>query len=95
MGLLLRPVLTFIYTAALVATSAKTGDNAVADQIAAIENQTGTRIGVAVIDTETNKRIEYRSNQRFPMCSTFKVLAVAAVLQRVDRGEDHLNRFVP
>lgn len=28
------------------------------------------------------------------MCSTFKLLAAAAVLRRVDRGEDNLDRFV-
>ena len=29
------------------------------------------------------------------MCSTFKSLAAAAVLMRVDEGKDHLDRFVP
>ena len=29
------------------------------------------------------------------MCSTFKVLAVAGVLKRVDEGRDKLDRFVP
>ena len=29
------------------------------------------------------------------MCSTFKLLAVAAVLARVDRGVERLNRRVP
>jgi len=28
------------------------------------------------------------------MCSTFKLLAAAAVLQRVDRGEENLDRFI-
>jgi beta-lactamase class A len=29
------------------------------------------------------------------MCSTFKLLAIGAVLQRVDRGDEKLDRFIP
>jgi beta-lactamase class A len=29
------------------------------------------------------------------MCSTFKLLLVAAILQRIDSGEDSLSRLVP
>src|SRR5689334_8611459 len=56
---------------------------------------TGSRIGVVAIDSATGRRIEHRPNERFLMCSTFKLLAAAAVLQRVDRGEEKLNRFIP
>lgn len=55
----------------------------------------GSRIGVAAIDLSTNRRVEYRADERFIMCSTFKVLAVAAVLKRVDQGREKLDRFVP
>jgi beta-lactamase class A len=54
----------------------------------------GSRIGVAAIDPSTNRRVEYRADERFIMCSTFKVLAVAAVLKRVDAGQEKLDRFV-
>jgi len=63
--------------------------------IAQVERETGSRIGVVAIDFSTSRRIEHRSNERFLMCSTFKLLAAAAVLQRVDRGEEKLDRFVP
>lgn len=56
---------------------------------------TGSRIGVVAIDSATGRRIEHRPHERFLMCSTFKLLAVAAVLQRVDRKEEDLHRFVP
>jgi beta-lactamase class A len=55
----------------------------------------GSRIGVTAIDLSTNRRVDYRSDERFIMCSTFKVLAVAAVLKRVDEGKEKLDRFVP
>ena len=64
------------------------------DRIAAIEQRTGGRIGVAVLDTGSGKRLDYRSEERFPMCSTFKFLAAAAVLKRVDGGQEKLDRFV-
>jgi beta-lactamase class A len=64
-------------------------------QIAKMENEIKARIGVCAIDLKSRRRIEYRSNERFPMCSTFKLLAAAAVLQRVDQGTDKLDRFVP
>jgi beta-lactamase class A len=54
----------------------------------------GSRIGVAAIDLSTSRRVDYRSDERFIMCSTFKVLAVAAVLKRVDENKEKLDRFV-
>ena len=55
----------------------------------------GLRIGVAAIDVSTNRRVDYRADERFLMCSTFKVLAAAAVLKRVDENKEKLDRFVP
>jgi beta-lactamase class A len=65
-----------------------------ANQIAAIEARLGGRIGVAALDTGSGKRLNYRAEERFPMCSTFKFLAAAAVLNRVDEKRDQLDRFV-
>ncbi len=70
------------------------GRNDFATQIAAIEARVSGRIGVAALDTGTGKRVDYRSQERFPMCSTFKFLAAAAVLKRVDQGKEKLERFV-
>ena len=64
------------------------------DRIAGIEKRTGARIGLAALDTGSGKRLDYRSEERFPMCSTFKFLAAAAVLKRVDEKQDRLDRFV-
>ena len=62
--------------------------------IAALENENGGRLGVAVLDTSNGASAAFRSGERFPMCSTFKVLAAAATLARVDRGEEHLDRRI-
>ena len=66
-----------------------------ATKLAAIEAKVGGRIGIAALDTGSGKRIERRADQRFPLCSTFKLLAAAAVLRRVDDGKEKLDRLVP
>ena len=50
------------------------------------------RLGVAVLDTATGDLAGHRLDERFPMCSTFKVLAAALVLARVDAGQERLDR---
>ena len=59
-----------------------------------IEQHLGARLGIAILDEESGQRWAYQADQRFPMCSTFKVLASSAFLARVDRGEDSLDRRV-
>ena len=71
-----------------LAVSAASGENDAATRFAAIEAQTGGRIGVAAFDTGNSKHLDYRAKERFPMCSTFKFLAAAAVLKRVDEGKE-------
>lgn len=61
---------------------------------ATLEQTNGGRLGVAVLDTATGQRAEYRADERFPLCSTFKFLLVTAILQRVDRHRESLDRAV-
>ena len=65
------------------------------DSLAALEAGSGGRLGVAFLDSATGRITGHRLNERFPMCSTFKTLAVAAVLTRVDAGQEHLDRRIP
>jgi beta-lactamase class A len=51
-------------------------------RIFSVENRLGGRVGVAALDTGTERKIEYRANERFPLCSTVKFLAAADVLCR-------------
>jgi beta-lactamase class A len=59
-----------------------------------LEQRSGGRLGVAVLDTTSGERFGHRAAERFPLCSTFKLLAVAAVLERVDRGKERLDRRI-
>ena len=65
-----------------------------AARIAALEHRHGGRLGVAILDTGSGHRVAHRGGERFLMCSTFKVLAVAAVLARIDRGLERPERRV-
>ncbi len=62
--------------------------------LAKLEQTNGGRLGVALLDTATGERAGQRVDERFPMCSTFKFLLAAAVLQRVDRQQEALDRPV-
>lgn len=63
-----------------------------ADGVAALERETGGRIGVAALDTETGVGVTHRADERFAMCSTFKLMLAAAVLSRVDSGALRLSQ---
>jgi len=66
-----------------------------AARLAALEARAGGRLGVAVLDTGSGRRLDHRGGERFPLCSTFKVLLAGAVLARVDGGREALDRRVP
>ena len=63
-------------------------------QMEDLEKTSGGRLGVAYLDTAHGTRAGYREDERFPMCSTFKVLAAGKILLRVDHGREHLDRMV-
>lgn len=73
--------------------SAKPATDAAA-RLAAIERRDGGRLGVAILDTGTGRRVSHRGGERFLMCSTFKLLLVSAILTRVDRGDEKLDRHI-
>jgi beta-lactamase class A len=49
---------------------------------------------MAILNTVTGAQLVHREHERFPICSTFKFLAGAIVLSRVDAGLDRLDRRV-
>jgi beta-lactamase class A len=63
--------------------------------LAGIERRHGGRLGVFAIDTGSGRTLAWRADERFLMCSTFKLLLAAYVLSRVDTGEEDLSSPVP
>nr|WP_235782643.1 class A beta-lactamase [Bradyrhizobium murdochi] len=76
------------------AIRASTANQRLSDEIKRLESESGGRLGVCVLDTATNTRHDHRGDERFPMCSTFKMLAAAAILARVDAGHEQLTRRI-
>ncbi len=73
---------------------ARSNHTALHDAVVALEHRHGGRLGVAISDAATGRRFAYRGDERFALASTFKFLAVAFVLARVDRKQDSLSRRV-
>jgi beta-lactamase class A len=63
-------------------------------RLAELERRHPGRICVSILDVASGKRIEHRANERILMCSTFKALAAALVLARVDKGQEKLDRRI-
>lgn len=80
--------------AALAAPCARADESPAAARVAAIEAAAGGRLGVAVVEASGALGLAHRVDERFPMCSTFKALAAAAALKRVDAGADRLDRSI-
>ena len=70
------------------------GWSALPGAIIRIENESGGRLGVSVLDTALQASANHRADERFPMCSTFKMLAAAAVLKRTEEGKERLDRRI-
>lgn len=60
-----------------------------------IEREAGGRLGVAILDSRGRRLAAHRADERFLLCSTFKAFLAGAVLARVDRGAERLDRRVP
>ncbi|MGW6934518.1 class A beta-lactamase [Lentzea sp. NPDC054927] len=58
-----------------------------------LEQQHNARLGVFATDTGTGRTVLHRADELFPMCSTFKTIAAAAVLRR-DRDGSLLHKVI-
>jgi beta-lactamase class A len=71
------------------------GSEAGEPELAAIERRTGGRLGVALVDAEGRRLIGHRENERFAMCSTFKLPMAAMVLAGAAEGRWPLDEGMP
>jgi len=52
------------------------------EELAALERRAGGRLGVLARHTGNGREVRHRAEERFPVCSTFKVILAGAILQR-------------
>ncbi len=67
-------------------------------ELAALEKQSGGRLGAFILDTGTGMSFGHRANERFGMCSTFKLPLAAVILRESEAGRIELDRrltFLP
>lgn len=64
----------------LLAYAANTPLQQAQQQLAALEKASGGRLGVVAINTADGTTLQLNGEQRFPFCSTFKVIATSAIL---------------
>lgn len=69
-------------------------EDKVREALFALDRKHGGRLGVAILDSGNGRIVAHRGEERFAMCSTFKFVAAACVLARVDGGEEELERRV-
>ncbi|MFJ4691600.1 class A beta-lactamase [Streptomyces sp. NPDC088766] len=70
------------------------GAGPVTARLRALEEAHGARLGVFAYNVRTRRSVRHRAGERFPVCSLFKVLAVAAVLRDLDRDGEVLARRI-
>lgn len=67
-----------------LAAGARAAQTSAADspaaQLAQLEQSSGGRLGVFALNTATGAQIGHRADERFPFCSTFKVILIGAIL---------------
>ncbi|MFJ7495693.1 class A beta-lactamase [Streptomyces sp. NPDC097727] len=59
-----------------------------------LEREHAARLGVFGWNTVTGRSVLHRAEERFPMCSTFKTLAVGAVLRDLDHDGTFLSKVI-
>lgn len=59
-----------------------------------IESSHHSRIGVYAIDTSNNSVISYNGMQKFPFCSTSKIMVAAAILKQSENNQKTLSQVI-
>jgi beta-lactamase class A len=62
--------------------------------LAALEARAGGRLGVCLLDTGSGRLVGHRLDERFAMCSTFKLPLAALVLRAAEAGRLRLDDAV-
>ncbi|MFD8685280.1 class A beta-lactamase [Streptomyces sp. NPDC059651] len=71
-----------------------TGPGSATARLRELERVHGARVGAFAYNVATGVAVRHRADELFPMLSTFKTLAAAAVLRDLDRDGEVLGRLV-
>jgi beta-lactamase class A len=92
-----RALLQVSLSAAVLAASAPARSALASAEasLTALEQRAGGRLGVFALEHGTGRRLEWRADERFGLCSTFKLLLAASVLREADAGRMDLDAVLP
>lgn len=76
------------------AASRTAGTGSATARLRELERVHGARVGAFAYNLATGAAVRHRADERFPVLSTFKTLAAAAVLRDLDRSGEVLGRLV-
>lgn len=62
--------------------------------MAQLEKEFGGRIGFCALDTGNNQVLGYRADERFALCSTFKLFVAAAILEKSARSPGFMHQTI-
>lgn len=86
-----RSAFALFWSLFLMLSPAAAGEMGLVSKVQEVEKQINARIGLTIRNTESGEIWRYRAGELFPMASTFKVLACAALLARIDEGKEDGN----
>lgn len=84
----------------LAATGCSLSAHAAFDQqtlqkkIEMLENKSGGKLGLTVVDTSDGTMYSWRGDEKFPLCSTSKVMVVAAILKKSESNTNLLAKKI-
>jgi beta-lactamase class A len=88
-----RALLAALAAAAVAPVDARRQEPTAA-ALAAAEKAVGGRLGVGILDTGSGRIVGQRLDERFAMCSTFKLALAAMVLREADAGRLSLDERI-
>lgn len=92
--LLTTAIIFSCYHTTLLANTNKNASSPVNEKFKQLETSLEGRIGLYAINTANKQTIQYRALERFPIQSTFKVMAVSAILKKSEADNSLLKQKV-
>lgn len=93
-SLLITIFFVSIFIPVVIAGAHPANSTTIQKKLAELEIQSGGRIGLSAINTANNKHLQYHTHERFPLCSTFKIMGVSAILKQSMADKHFLQQKV-
>lgn len=76
------------------ASNPNSAHSAIQNELAKLEASAHGRLGLSAIGMASGMRVQYRADERFPVCSTFKTILAAAILKKSATDDRLLHKRI-